>query len=265
MFIKVLLNYILGYVNIKVESFFIERFVNVCISKRIFLWNIKRKKSTILYANIGINDYKKLKQISKKTQSKINIERKSGLPFIMHKYRKRKIFVFLLGAILLGLIVLSNFIWNIEIIGNETIPTEEIVNQLKEDGLMLGTLKSKLNTNLIINKFRLKRDDVAWIGISIKGTNAIISIQEATKAPEILDENEYCNIVCDKTGMINKINVQNGTALVKEGDIVKEGDVLVAGYIEGKYTGTRYVHARSRYTSKSMVFKKRKSTFFATN
>ena len=43
MFLKVWLNYIIGYVNIKVESYFLERFINICISKKIFLWNIKRK------------------------------------------------------------------------------------------------------------------------------------------------------------------------------------------------------------------------------
>lgn len=70
MYLKILLNYILGYVNIKVEGFFIERFINICISKKILLWNIKRKKSTIMYANIGINDYKKLKPIAKKQKAK---------------------------------------------------------------------------------------------------------------------------------------------------------------------------------------------------
>ena len=66
MYLKILLNYILGYVNIKVEGFFIERFINICISKKILLWNIKRKKSTIMYANIGINDYKKYADYCKK-------------------------------------------------------------------------------------------------------------------------------------------------------------------------------------------------------
>lgn len=246
MFVKILLNYILGYVNIKVESFYIERFVNMCISKKIFLWNVKRKKSSILYANIGIEDYKRIKQVCKKTNSKASIEMKKGLPFIMHKYRKRKIFVCLLCLIIIGLIVISNFVWNIEIKGNEKITSQEIINELKKDGLEIGKLKSKINTNSIINKFRLDRSDISWIGITIKGTNAIINVQEATIAPEVIDEKDYCDIVADKEGLITKINVQNGTALIKEGDVVKSGDKLVGGYIEGKYTGTRYVHARSR-------------------
>ena len=62
LFLKILLNYITGYVNIKVESYFIERFINICISKKILLWNIKRSKSSILYANISIRDYKKLRK-----------------------------------------------------------------------------------------------------------------------------------------------------------------------------------------------------------
>ena len=57
-------------------------------------------------------------------------------------------------------------------------------------------------------------------GIHLKGTNVIIEIVEADKKPEIIDENEYCNIITKSDGVITKINVQNGTALVKVGDVV---------------------------------------------
>lgn len=59
-------------------------------------------------------------------------------------------------------------------------------------------------------------------GIHIKGTNVIIEIVEADKKPNIIDENEYCNIITESDGIITKINVQNGTALVKVGDVVKK-------------------------------------------
>lgn len=258
MFFKILLNYILGYVNIKVEGFFIERFINICISKKILLWNIKREKSSILYANIGINDYRKLKNIAKKTKSKINIQTKKGLPFLVHKYRKRKIFVALLAIIFIALFAMSKFIWNIEIKGNEQIAKTEIIEELNKNGLKVGTYKGKINANSIINKIRLDRSDIAWIGIDIEGTNVIVEIRETSKAPEIIDENEYCNIIANKEGMITKINVQNGTAVVKEGDIIKEGDVLVQGLLEGKYTGIRYVHAKADIEAKIWYSKKEK-------
>ena len=258
MYLKILLNYILGYVNIKVEGFFIERFINICISKKILLWNIKRKKSTIMYANIGINDYKKLKPIAKKTKSKISIQNKKGLPFVVHKYRKRKIFVGLLAVIFIALFVMSKFIWNIEIKGNNQISKAEILEELNKQGLKIGAYKGKINSNSIINRVRLDRNDIAWMGIDLEGTNAIVEIKETSKAPEIIDENEYCNIVSNKEGMITKINVQNGTAVVKEGDIVKQGDILVQGYLEGKYTGIRYVHAKADIEAKIWYSKKEK-------
>ena len=261
MFFKILLNYITGYINIKVESFFLERFINICISKNIFLWNIKRKKSTIMYANISIKDFKRLKNIAKKTKSKVKIENKKGIPFLLYKYRKRKLFLIFFAIMIIGLIVTSNFIWNIEITGNVNISKEEIMQSLNNNGLKIGTNKNKIDTNIIINNIRLQRDDIAWIGINIKGTNAIIEIKESDKAPEIINQDEYCNIISDKQATITKISVQNGTAVVNVGDIVKPGDVLVAGYLEGKYTGTRYVHAQADIQAKVWYSKKEKFYF----
>lgn len=258
MFFKILLNYIFGYVNISVEGYFIERFINICISKNVLLWNSKRKKSSFLYTNIGMRDFKKIKEIAKITKCRVKIQRKRGLPFLLIKYKKRKIFVISLAIILLLIFGTSNFVWNIEIIGNDTIETSEIMQDLNENGLKTGMIKQKINTKEIINNIRLKRDDIAWIGINIKGTNAIVSVVEADKKPEIIDENEYCNIVTKKDGVITKINVQNGTALVKEGDIVKNGNILVGGWLEGKYTGTRYVHAKAEVEAKVWYSKKDK-------
>ena len=254
-----MLNYFTGYVRIRVEGFFIERFINMCISKRILLMDIQREKSSIMYAKVGLADYKKLRQIAKKTKSKVKIQSRKGLPFILHKYRKRKIFLALFMVIIIGIIISSNYIWNIEVVGNVNISTREIIQSLEASGLTIGTSKNDIDTDTIINKIRLSRDDVAWIGITVKGTNAIVKVKEADKAPNILDENKYCNIIADKTGMITKINVQNGTATVKVGDIVEKGMTLVNGYLEGKYTGTRYVHGAAEIEAKIWYTKKEKA------
>ena len=37
MFIKILLNYILGYVRITVEGYYIERFINICRNNKIII------------------------------------------------------------------------------------------------------------------------------------------------------------------------------------------------------------------------------------
>ena len=258
MLLKILISYIIGYVNISVEGYFIERFMNICISKKILLWNIKREKSTFLYANVGIKNFKKLKEIARKTKCKINIKEKKGLPFVFNRHRKRKIFLILLIVFFIIIFTLSNFIWNIEVKGTSNISKEEILETLKENGLKIGMAKNKIDTQKIINSIRLNRDDVAWVGIGITGTNATVKIVEADLKPEIIDENDYCNIVSEKEGLILKVTAKNGTPLVKKDDIVKKGSILIAGYIEGKYTGTRYVHSEGEVLAKVGYSKKDK-------
>ena len=208
------------------------------------MWNIKKVNDINIALNIEIKHFREICKIAKNTQSKISIKSKKGLPFLLNKYKKRKLFALFL-ILVLGIIFLSsNFVWNIEIIEENGLAIENIMEDIQEAGLKIGTLKNDIDTKEIINKVRLERDDIAWIGIELKGTNAIVRLVKADEKPEIVDEDEYCNIVSNKNGVITKINAQDGTANVKVGDTVSVGDVLINGWMEGKYTGIRYVHAK---------------------
>ena len=132
---------------------------------------------------------------------------------------------------------------NIEINGISNISEQELLTQLNQYGLKIGNAKRKIDSKQIVSDIRLIRNDSAWMGITISGTNAIVEIVEATEKPEIIDDKEFCNIVSDKDGIITKINVQNGTAIAKRGDLVKKGDLLVEGKIQGKYTEAIYVNS----------------------
>ena len=101
-------------------------------------------------------------------------------------------------------------------------------------------------------------------GIELKGTNAIVKLVKADEKPEIIDENEYCNIVSDKAGIITKINAQAGTINVKVGDTINKGEILIKGWMEGKYTGIRYVHAKGEIEAKVWHTKYKRINYNAT-
>ena len=243
MFIKIIFKYILGYVRIIVEGYYIERFINICTTNKILIWNLKREKGVKLYLNTGIKDFYKVVKIARKLKCKVKIEKKRGIPFLLNKYRKRKSFLISLVIIMIVLYTSSNYIWNIEIQVEDNAKLENIEKDLEDAGLEIGRLKNKINIQEIINTIRLKRNDISWIGIDIQGTNAIVKAVKTKEPPEIIDENEHCNIVAKKGGNITKIIAQNGTAQVKVGDQVEQGQVLIQGTMEGKYTGIRYVHS----------------------
>lgn len=264
MLIKILFNYIIGYIRISIEGYYIERFINICRNNKITIWNLKRDKNVKLELNIGIRDLRKTAKIAKKTKCKIKILRKKGMPFLFNKYKKRKIFFAFLLLIIMLLAISSNFIWNIEILEENNEQMENIYQDVIDGGLSIGKLKSQINTKEIINKIRLNRDDIAWLGIELKGTNAIVRVVKATSKPEIIDESDYCNIVSDKQGIITKINAQNGTIAVKVGDTVDIGTTLINGWMEGKYTGIRYVHAKGEIEAKVWHTKSKKILYNIT-
>jgi len=236
-------NLVRGYVFVSVEGFFIEKVINKCKKDKINLMSLRRKSSTLITAQINVNSFKDFSRIVKKNKCRLKIQGKKGLPFLIRKYKKRKIFVISLIIFLLVMFSLSRFIWNIEITGNNNVSDEVLIKILESEGLKIGSLKKNVNLEDIVNKIRMERSDVSWVGIKIVGTNAVIEIVETGEIPEVVDEEEHCNIVATKDAMIDSISAQNGTLKVKKGDIVKAGTILIAGEMEGKYTGTRYVHS----------------------
>ena len=177
-----------GFVTIEVEGFFIERFINICINKNILLQDLSREMNTYIKVKILKSDFKEIRHIARKTKCKVKIKKKSGIPFVINKYRKRKIFAIAILVIAIFIFIMSKFIWNVEIIGNKNIPSEEIKLLIAEYGIKDGKLKKNINIEKVSNLIRLNRSDIAWLGITIKGTNAIIEVEETIEKPEIIDK-----------------------------------------------------------------------------
>ena len=265
MILQMIYMFLVGFVNISVEGFFIERFINICRDRKIILNNLCIQNNTYLKVRIPKDDFVQIKNIAKKTKCKVKIERKVGLPFIINKYRKRKIFLIAIILIAIFIFIITKFVWNIEVVGNNTIPKEEIIELVNRYGIKIGELKNNINTKKICNLIMIDREDIAWLGITIKGTNVIINIKEASEIPEIIDRNEICDIVSNKDAIISKIIVQNGTARVKEGDIVKQGDLLVEGIMESEHMENRLVHSEATIYGKNYYTKSRKELFLQNN
>ena len=264
MLLKILFSYLLGYLKISVEGYYIERFINICKTNNITIWNLKRNENIELELNVRISEFKKICKVAKQTRCKVKIKRKKGFPFLIHKYKKRKIFVLFLLIMIMLITLSSNFVWNVEIKEENGQQLENIQENIKKAGLETGKLKNNINMKEIINKIRLERKDIAWVGIELKGTNAIVKIVKADEKPEIVAQDEYCNIVSNKSGIVTKISAQNGTANVKVGDTVKEGDILINGWLEGKFTGVRYVHAKGEIEAKVWYTKSKKVSYSLT-
>lgn len=236
-------NFLYGYAIIRIEGLSIERFLNLVISKNIYVWDVKRTDHTTIVAKISLKGFKLLLPYTKVTNCRVFIVEKKGLPFIIFYLRRRKMLVIgALSCIILAYIF-SMFIWSVEIVNPKNVDESSIISELDKLGLKAGVSKSAIDIPKIQQEFLIDVKDIAWIGIDIKGTKAIVKVVKKTIPPAILQENVPCNIIAKKDGIIYKMTVLEGDAVKKVGDTVKVGDVLVSGIVERPNTETRFVHS----------------------
>ncbi len=230
MFVKIF-RLIRGYLLITMKGGSPERFINMCNNKNIYIWNLKNIDG-IYQFEIFVKDYKKLKPIAKKTHIIPSINKKIGLPFIMHGYKKRK--AFLLGLFLFSLLIylLSLNIWNITINGGRNYTKETLIQYLETQDIYIGKKINDIDCRAIEDNIRETYTDIGWVSAQIRGTNLIIDLKESQMPEEINANAKPRHIIASKEGIITYMVTRTGTPLVELGDVVKKGDILVSGVLD---------------------------------
>lgn len=225
--------YLKGYVIIRVSGFSVERFINLAMNRNIYMSDVVYKDNFVTM-KVSIEGFKLLKPIIKKTKCRVEIIEKVGVPFFIFKYRKRKLLAIGTVFFLFSIYILSTHIWLIEINGLDRIYYDDINNFIKSEGLYVSAKRKDIDTEAISEDIINNFPEIAWININLKGTKATLSIKETIEKKEIPTKDVPSNIVAKKDGIIEKIVVSNGVAVVKPFDVVKEGDVLISGELKVK-------------------------------
>lgn len=247
-----------GYLIVKVEGKSLEKFINMAVSNGIFLWDIQRKQNT-LYFKITLRSFLKLHYICRRTNCrKMEILRKSGLPFLLKSARRRKLLF--AGGILfiIALYVLSSMVWFIEVKCEDEDKGREVLEYCEELGLKRWKWKDGINKEEVAHEIKNHFDDIAWAGITVVGTKVTVEIVEKVIVEE--EKNSPGNVIAQKDGIIYRLLVLVGQPLVKEGDTVVPGQILISGAIP-KYSinqeGEQEIHEYQLVPAKGIVEAKR--------
>jgi similar to stage IV sporulation protein len=183
---------------------------------------------------ISIKNYKKLRPIAKKTGMVPRITKKKGLPFLLHRYRKRKGFAAGVLICILLVYIMSLFIWDIHVHGGSKYTPEAMVEFLKENDIYTGIRKKSVDCQEIEESIRLAYKDIGWVSAEIKGTRLIIKITETNMPAPAQAARGPSHIIAARDAVVKSIVTRAGTPLVKPGDVVKKGDMLVSGILTVK-------------------------------
>lgn len=230
----------------------VNRFINKCISNKIYLSNISYIDNNKITCIINLDDYKKIKRLN--YYSKIKIVSYVGINKVkdMIKNNIFYIIIFILAFILMDII--TSYIVDIEVIHSSSSIRKLIYKELDHNNVKkysfaydFNELK-KIQDNILNNN----KEKLEWISITKDGMKYIIRCEER-KIKEINKESGYRNIVAKKDAYITKIISTKGVNLVRSGEYVKKGDVLISGEIKlyeevkGDTLATGYVYGNVWY------------------
>lgn len=230
MFIIELIRYILGYINFKAYGGFADRFLNLCTREKIPVWNIKNVNG-VIYASTTVQGYFALKKPAKKSGMKVSAIDKKGLCFFLRR-NKSRVGIAVGTLAFIGVItVLSQFVWSVSVMGNETIDSDYLLTVFENHGVKVGAKISDIDAKSIAQTVVSEVENLSWAAVNRKGSVVVIEVRERTEAPEIYDDKTPTNLIASEDGVILSIDILNGKEEVKPGWAVTKGDLLVSGVI----------------------------------
>ena len=178
----------------------------------------------------------------------VEVERRTGLPFLLHRYRRRAGLA--VGALLAAALVFSSmlFVWDIVITGNVNVSEARILSALSESGLSAGAFIPAIGTHSVEQNTVLTLPELSSVAVVITGTHVGVDVIERKRPPEIYDltADGISSIYASEDGIIRSVVAESGKSVVRTGEVVAKGDLLVTGVYDG-HTGIK-IAVRSKAT-----------------
>ena len=234
-----LVNRLRGQVRVRAECAFPERVLNLCGAQDLAFWDLEWESPTAFTCRLSRRDWKRLREAGKNLDCTFDLVGLEGAPYFLLRFRHRQALLMGLVGCALGLFLGSFFIWEFQVEGNETVPTERILRALEKNGVRLGTFGLSLDGEDIRNHVLLDVPELSWIAVNVSGCRAEVQVRERTVPPAMVDRREPCNLVARRAGLVKKVQTIGGGACVVPGSAVTEGQILISGVEDTDTVGAR--------------------------
>ena len=234
-----LINHLRGQVRVRAECAFPERVLNLCGAQDLAFWDLEWESPTAFTCRLSRRDWRALREAGKKLDCTFDLVGREGAPYFLFRFRHRQALLVGLVGCALALFLGSFFIWDFQVEGNVTVPTERILRALEKNGVTLGTFGLSLDGEDIRNHVLLDVPELIWIAVNVSGCRAEVQVRERTVPPAMVDRREPCNLVARRAGLVKKVQTIGGVACVVPGSAVTEGQILISGVEDTDTVGAR--------------------------
>ena len=220
-----------GVISIKCEGDNIYKFINE-IRQLHIVCTSQRCRNGAFFADIYSSDLEKVTSIGEEHGIEVTTVSRRGLKYKLLPYRFRFGIIAGIFFVLGFVFYFSNTVVTIQVTGNSTVTSAQVINALEDIGVYKGRFIPDIDFHSCEQKLRLSIPEIAWTGIRHTGSRIIVDITEAIPSPEAVNDDIPCNIVSTKDAQITYTEVYAGQLVRRKGDGVKKNDILVSGTVD---------------------------------
>ena len=225
-----------------------RRFLNICAERGVVLRDCSCINSTLICCTVSRRSFAAAEKCAEAAGCSMCVEVQKGGGYLLKNLNRR--YVLMLGALFVMLLLGFSglFVWDIDVEGNVTVPTHEILAALDECGVKIGSNWTAFNGDMISSGVLYRIPALSYISVTVSGSRAKVQVRERVQVPDMDYDTRFSNIAAAKNAVIKEIRPFRGHPLAAAGDTVAQGQVLVSGKVPGielweKPVEYRYVSA----------------------
>ncbi|MFD1390476.1 sporulation protein YqfD [Alkalibacillus flavidus] len=218
-----------------------EAFIQSIVDRGYPVYGVKRIDDSSLFVKVSPQAIRLMKQTRRAYHCSILLQEKPRLWRFYHHKHQWISYSFGVVLVCLVIVLLSNVIWRVDIVGGSPELRYDVRQSLNELGLKQGEWVFRQDDLSRVERELMNQiEELAYVGLSQEGSSFTITVEETDVYEPPLNE-EPVNLIAKQTGVIQSMFIETGRPLVRIHDTVNKGDVLVSGELEEE--GDVQVHA----------------------
>ena len=222
-----------GKIQFSAEGGAYERMLNRCPEMGLTLAGLQ---PTALGVRgwMPARDYKQIHRAARHCHCRTRVLRRRGLPFLLWRYRGR--WGLVLGPVLFAALCFyfSGTLWCVRYYEVPWRYQVEVGSLLTANGLWPGCRPTEQDLARVRQTILMQSDNLADLALNFVKGRLIVEVEPRTQKPEI-EQYAPGSVVAAKGGIIDRLEVEHGFAVVSIGQRVEEGELLITGtYIDEK-------------------------------
>ncbi len=219
-----------GTVRIRITSADLSGALTAILNNNISIFDVSHSGDLSADISLHRKDFTALNRLLSRRGEKVEILQEKGLYRIFNNILRRPVLcTFVLILLLLTLFLPSRILF-IKVSGNSDVPTNYILEQAQECGIVFWASRREVRSESVKNRLLEEIPQLSWVGINTSGFVATIEVREREITDTEIEKPGISSIVALRDGIIQDITVTQGVGMCRVGQAVKAGQVLISGY-----------------------------------